>query len=232
MPEAAREPLLLLPGLLCDAGLWPAQVAGLADVADCQVADLGGADTFPALAREVLAAAPARFALAGFSFGGYVAQEILRQAPQRVSRLALLDTGYRPDTPERAAERRSAQRMASFGGEFLGITGPLMRTFIAPARLGDQALVGTIEAMTRRVGRAVFLRQNAMPRVDGEAVLRALRVPTLVLAGEFDVRTPPALAREMAALIPGAELVSVPDAGHQVVLEQTPAVMAAIARLG
>ena len=102
-----RPPLLLLPGFLCDEDLWRDQLTGLADVADGRVADLGHGDSLAGLARQVLATAPPRFALAGFSFGGYVAQEIARQAPQRIERLALLDTSFHADTPGRIAQRRA-----------------------------------------------------------------------------------------------------------------------------
>ncbi|CCF68252.1 hydrolase [Xanthomonas citri pv. punicae str. LMG 859] len=100
--SAPRPTLLLLPGLLNDAQLWQAQRVALADVADCVVGDITQGDSMRALAMQLLAQMPLRFALAGFSLGGYVAQEILRIAPERVERLALLDTSARADPPERA----------------------------------------------------------------------------------------------------------------------------------
>jgi pimeloyl-ACP methyl ester carboxylesterase len=220
--------LLLLPGFLCDEDLWRDQLTGLADVADGRVADLGHGDSIAALARQVLATAPPRFALAGFSFGGYVAQEIARQAPQRIERLALLDTSFHADTPERIAQRRAANKSVSLPGEFLGMTEQLLPSFIAAERLHDVALVQRINAMTLRQGREVFVRQNAMRREDGAAMLRGLACPVLVLCGRHDVLTPPALHREMAALMPQAGLVVVEDSGHMSPMEQPAAVTLAM----
>jgi pimeloyl-ACP methyl ester carboxylesterase len=220
--------LLLLPGFLCDEDLWRDQLTGLADVADGRVADLGHGDSIAGLARQVLATAPPRFALAGFSFGGYVAQEIARQAPQRIERLALLDTSFHADTPERIAQRRAANKSVSLPGEFLGMTEQLLPSFIAAERLHDTALVQRINAMTLRQGREVFVRQNAMRREDGAAVLRGLACPVLVLCGRHDVLTPPALHREMAALMPQAGLVVVEDSGHMSPMEQPAAVILAM----
>ena len=223
-----RPPLLLLPGFLCDEDLWRDQLTGLADVADCRVADLGHGDSIAALAGQVLATAPPSFALAGFSFGGYVAQEIARQAPQRIERLALLDTSFHADTPERVAQRRAANKSVSLPGEFRGMTEQLLPSFIAAERLHDSALVQRINAMTLRQGREVFIRQNAMRREDGAAALRGLTCPVLVLCGRLDVLTPPALHEEMAALMPQAELVVVEDSGHMSPMEQPAAVTRAM----
>src|SRR5215469_18958139 len=107
MNPAEKTPLLLLPGLLCDAELWRPQVAALADIAAPVIGDLTRHDSMEAMAAAMLAEMPGRFALAGLSMGGYVAQEIMRQAPERVLRLALLDTSARPDSAERTAQRRA-----------------------------------------------------------------------------------------------------------------------------
>ena len=106
MNATARQPLVLLPGLLCDRALWQPQIEGLQDFADIRVADLTSSDTMEALAADVLREAPARFALAGLSMGGYVALSVMAVAPERVTHLALLDTTARPDTPERSKVRR------------------------------------------------------------------------------------------------------------------------------
>lgn len=223
-----RPPLLLLPGFLCDEDLWRDQLAGLADIADGRVADLGHADSIAELARQVLAKAPPRFALAGFSFGGYVAQEIARQAPQRIERLALLDTSFRADTPARIAQRRAANKSVSLPGEFRGMTEQLLPSFVAADRLHDATLVQRINAMTLRQGRDVFVRQNAMRREDGAAVLRSLTCPVLVLCGRHDVLTPPVLHEAMAALMPQAQLVVIEDSGHMSPMEQPAAVTRAM----
>src|SRR5215469_18912975 len=111
----AKTPLILLPGLLCDAALWGPQTAALADIADMSVADLTQADSMAAMAEAVLGAAPPKFALAGLSMGGYVAFEVMRRAPERVERLALLDTSARPDTPEHKRARRELMALAQRG---------------------------------------------------------------------------------------------------------------------
>ena len=220
--------LILLPGLLNDAELWRDQIAGLAGIADCYVPDLTRGETLEALAGQVLAEASPRFALAGFSFGGYVAQEIARQAPERIERLALLDTAIRVDTPERAAFRRGLTRAARLPGTFQGITDRMLASYIDRSRLADTELTGRIKTMTQRLGREVFIRQNEVERGDGEDVLRGLACPILVLCGERDQITPLADMREIAALSPHAELVVVPGSGHLTPMERPDAVNAAL----
>ena len=113
---AEKSDLVLVPGLLCSADLWAPQVAGPSDVADITVADHTRHDTMEAIAQSILASAPQRFALAGLSMGGYIAQEIVRQAPERVTRLALLDTGSRADAPERKERRLQLNALAQREG--------------------------------------------------------------------------------------------------------------------
>ncbi|HSR72455.1 MAG TPA: alpha/beta hydrolase, partial [Kiloniellales bacterium] len=131
-----RIPLILVPGLLLDGALWRAQIEGLADLAEPEVADLTRQDSLAAMARDVLAAMPARFALAGLSLGGYVALEILRQAPERVERLALLDTLARPDKPDQTRRRRGLIALAR-RGRFKGVTPRLLPLLIHESRLED-----------------------------------------------------------------------------------------------
>jgi pimeloyl-ACP methyl ester carboxylesterase len=214
-----RPQLILLPGLLNDAELWRDQVDGLADVARCQVPDLTQGESLGALARQVLDTAEPSFALAGFSMGGYVAQEIARLAPERIARLALVDTGIRVDTPERAAQRRATNAAAQRPGAFLGIADRLMASYVDVSRLDDKDLTGRIQAMTQRLGREVFLRQNSLPRVDGEAALRALRCPIVIICGENDAITPLAGQRAMARAIGCSHLVVIPKAGHMTPME-------------
>lgn len=220
--------LVLLPGLLCDADLWLDQVESLNRVTACHVADLTRGDTIEALAQLVLDHAAPTFALAGFSFGGYVAQEIARRAPARVERLALLDTSFKADTPERNASRQALAAAASLPGRFEGISGRLLSTFIPTDRMEDTALVSRIKTMTQRVGRDVFIRQSLMRRPDGEAVLRGLNCPSLVLCGRQDALTPLQNHEEMAALIPSASLVVIEHCGHMAPMERPAAVTAAL----
>lgn len=228
--SGARIPLLLLPGLLNDAELWREQIEGLSDIADCVVGDLTGSDALRPLAEQVLArmSAGAPFALAGFSLGGYVAQEVLRLAPERVARLALLDTSARADSPQRAAQRREQERRVSAPGTFVGFGERLMRSYVDVSRHGDGALLQRVQAMTRRLGAEVFLRQSRIARIDGRELLAGFARPTLVLCGENDAITPPALSREIAGLVPGARLVELPGCGHLAPLERPAEVTAAM----
>ncbi len=225
----ARTPLLLLPGLLCDDELWRHQAATLADVAEIRVADLTRHDHLAAMARDVLADAPETFALAGLSMGGYLAQEIMRQAPDRVERLALLDTSAHADTPERSQRRRDLMALAERGA-FKGVTPRLLPELIHPDRLGDRAFAAAVLAMAERVGREAFLRQQVaiMTRPDSRRDLGAIHCPTLVLCGRQDALTPLAVHEEMAEKIPRATLVVVEDCGHLAPLEQPHAVSAVI----
>ncbi len=179
------------------------------------MADLARDGTIAAMAERVLATAPARFALAGLSMGGYVAFEILRRAPARVARLALLDTQARADTEEALARRRGLMQLAE-KGEFKGVSPRLMPFFIHRDRLGDRELTGTVQAMAESVGRDGFLRQQAaiMARPDSRPDLPAIACPTLVLAGREDAVTPPERQHEMATAIPDATLVLLPCCGH------------------
>jgi len=229
MTAADRPELVLLPGLLCDGALWQAQVAALADVATCRVVDLTGHDSIAALARAVLAAAPPRFALAGLSMGGYVAQEVVRQAPERVTRLALLDTSARADADEQRARRRGLIELAQ-KGRFKGVTPRLLPQLVAPERLADERLVEIVLGMAARVGRDGFLRQQKaiLGRPDGRDDLARIRVPTLVACGREDRLTPLVLHEEMAALIPSARLIVFERAGHLPPLERPEAVSDAL----
>jgi pimeloyl-ACP methyl ester carboxylesterase len=224
-----RQALLLLPGLLCDAALWRHQAENLAEVADCTVADLTHDDTMAGMASSALRAAPERFALAGLSMGGYVAQEILRRAPERVTRLALLDTAARADTPEQTARRRDLIALAG-RGQFKGISPRLLPLFLHPDRLKDKPLVDAVTAMAERVGRDAFLRQEAaiMGRIDGREDLRRIACPTLILCGARDALTPPKVHVEMAERIPHAKLVVIENCGHLSTMERPEEVTAAM----
>ena len=221
-----RTPLLFLPGLLCDARLWRDQVTGLADMADPVVADLTLDSSIPAMAARAVAMLPGRFAMVGLSMGGYVAFEVLRQARARVERLALFDTSARPDTEEAARQRRGLMALTRRGA-FRGVTPRLLPRLLHPAHLGGP-LAGEVMAMAERVGREAFLRQQEaiLGRPDSRGDLAGIAVPTLVVAGEEDVLTPPELAREIAAGIPGAALRLVPGCGHLPSMEAPEAVTA------
>ncbi|MBI1682100.1 alpha/beta fold hydrolase [Caulobacter hibisci] len=215
-----RTPLVLLPGLLCDARLWREQVLDLHDVADTLVADLTLDDSVAAMAQRVLAAAPERFALGGLSMGGYVAFEILRQAPERVTRLALFATSAAPDSPERAEQRRRAMAALSVG-RFLGVTQQMMPQLLHPSRL-TEPLAGEVKAMAGRVGGEAFLRQQRaiLGRPDSRPGLADIKVPTLVAVGDADRLTPPAESQAIHNGITGSTLHILADCGHLPAMER------------
>lgn len=221
------QPVVFLPGLICDARLWRDVIDGLSLSIAPMVADLRLDDTIAAMAERTLAVAPPRFALAGLSMGGYVALEIMRQAPDRVTHLALLDTSARADTEERRDIRRRGIELAG-QGKFVGVSRGLLPTLLAPHNL-DTPLAEDVQAMSERVGKDVYVRQQKaiMGRINSVPELGRIACPTLVGVGEVDQLTPPELAEEMAAHIPGAELVRFPQAGHLPTMENPPAVIAA-----
>jgi len=227
----SKTPLALLPGLLCDAALWQPQLAGLADVADCRVADFTTQDSIAAMAESVLAAMPERFALAGLSMGGYVALEIMARAPERVTRLALLDTRFQTDAAEVTVRRRGLIELAE-KGQFKGVTPRLLPLFLHEARLDDAALTGTVMAMAERIGKDAFIRQQRaiMGRRDHGATLVTIHVPTLVLCGRQDALTPLADHQALAAGIADARLVVIEDCGHLTTIERPQEVTAAMRR--
>ncbi len=216
-----RVPLSLLPGLLLDAGLWRAQTEALADTADCRVADFSTQDNVADMARSVLAAMPERFALAGLSMGGYVALEIMRQAPHRVALLALLDTKARLDVPEETRRRRGLIELAQ-KGKFRGVTRMLLPMLVHEDALGDEAVTGEIMAMAERCGRDVFVRQQTaiMTRPDSLPGLPRIACTTLVLCGREDVRTPLACHEELVRGIHSASLTVIDGCGHLPPLEK------------
>lgn len=217
-----KPTLILLPGLLCDEALWAHQVDHLSTVADVRVADLTREDNMPDMARHVLARAPERFALAGLSMGGYVAQEILRQAPERVERLALVDTNARADTPEQSERRRGLMAEAE-AGDFKGVTPKLLPNLVHPDNVDQPHIRDTVLGMAERIGKDAFLRQqNAiMHRMAGHDVLASTRCPALVMCGEDDAMTPPAVHQEMADALGGpVKMVTIAHCGHLAPLEQ------------
>jgi len=224
-----KMPLLLLPGLLCDEILWAHQVASLADLANITVADLTRDDNIEAMAARALSEAPESFALAGLSMGGYVAQEIMRQAPERVTRLALLDTSALADSPEQR-ERRSGFIGQTQEGKFKGVTSRLLPMLIHEDRLEDTELTEKIMAMAKNIGKEGFIRQQntIMSRKDGFDVLARVSCPTVVICGRQDNLTPLAQHQAMVDAIPGAILIAIEDSGHLSPIEQPHAVSAAM----
>jgi len=222
-------PILLLPGLNCSPRLYAQQIPELWRFGPVTVADHRRDDTIAAIAKRVLDTAPPRFALAGLSMGGYIVLEIVRQAAERVTKLALLDTGSRADTPEATAKRHTNIALAE-AGRFEDVIGPQYPLYVHPSRANDATLKAGYLAMCHDVGPEAYVRQQKaiMTRLDSRPLLPTIRCPTLVLVGAQDAATPPALSEEMAGAIPGARLVVVPECGHLSTMEQPEAVTAAL----
>jgi pimeloyl-ACP methyl ester carboxylesterase len=218
-----KQPLILLPGLLCDAALWEPQLEDLADVADFFVADFTEQTSMQEMAASVLRDAPWKeFALAGLSMGGYVAQEIVRQAPQRVKKLALLDTRARGEQAEETARRRALMELAQRGRNFTPVTNRMLPLMLHASRVNDAALVKVVREMAERTGIEAYLRQQEaiIARPDFRALLPTITCPTLVLCGRQDGLTPLDNSEQMAAAIPGAKLVVLEECGHMSTLER------------
>ncbi len=223
-------PLVLVPGLLCSARLYAPQVAALWPYGQVTVADHRRDDSIDAIAARILANAPPRFALVGLSMGGFIAMAVERLAPERVDRLALLDTSARADLPEQSAAREKLVALAQ-EGRLSDVVETLIPRFLHKSRLGDEALKRVVHEMAADTGVEAFARQQKalIGRIDSRASLANIKCPTLVLVGDGDILTPPNLSQEIAAAIPGARLVTVPNCGHLSTLEQPDAVNAALA---
>jgi pimeloyl-ACP methyl ester carboxylesterase len=228
------EPLVLVPGLVCDDAVWAPQVAALAAQRPVLVARHGEADTLGRMAEQVLAIAPPRFALAGHSMGGRVALEVVAQSPDRVTRLALLDTGHEGRPAGDAGERERAGRLRlldiarEHGMRAMGAD--WVRGMVHPRRLDDAVLIGSILDMIERSTPAVFAAQirALLARPDRSALLASIAVPTLVLCGHEDSWSPVERHRVIADLVPGSVLVDVPDCGHMCTMERPEAISVAL----
>ncbi|HEX8478604.1 MAG TPA: alpha/beta fold hydrolase [Telluria sp.] len=222
-------PVVLVPGLLCSAEVFAPQIAAIWPCGPVTVASTLEGGTIAEIAAAILAAAPPRFALAGISMGGYICLEIMRQAPERVVKLALLDTSARPDTPEQTARRRDAVASARTG-DFLAQTAEAALAQVHPDRKDDAHLAVVNRRMAAAVGVDGYARQieAIIARPDSRPGLADIAVPTLVLVGDTDTLTPPELAEELVAGIAQARLTVVPHSGHLSTLEQPDAVNRAL----
>src|SRR3979490_1593595 len=200
-------PILLVPGLGGSPRIYAPVAPALWRLGPLTVANHIRDDNMGAIARRILAEAPPRFALAGHSMGGYIAFEIMRQAPERVAKLALLNTQARPDTPEATARRRTMMARAK-GGEYRAVLDELFPGFVHPSRREDGALRKLVHDMGDDIGAEAFVRQQTaiMSRPDSRPALAWIKCPTLVLSGDEDNTVPNSLSAEMAGANPGAEL--------------------------
>ncbi|HXW70930.1 MAG TPA: alpha/beta fold hydrolase [Methylocella sp.] len=217
--------LVFVPGLGCTADLFAEQIATLRGDVSISVADHTRHDTMSGIAGAILAAAPNRFALCGLSMGGYIAFEMMRQAPDRVERLALLDTTALSDTPQQTERRLKLIAMAQ-SGEFIAVCDTLWPLFVHPARHSDAALKRAVFKMIHDTGPDIFVRQQKaiLSRLDSRSSLEAIHCPTLVLVGNEDILTPVSAARTIADGIVGSKLHIVQDCGHLSTMEQPDAV--------
>ncbi|HXZ67893.1 MAG TPA: alpha/beta fold hydrolase [Alphaproteobacteria bacterium] len=225
-------PILLVPGLACSPRLFGEQIPALWRLGPVMVADHTHGETISEIAAQILASAPPRFALVGMSMGGYIAFEIMRQAKDRVSKLALIDTSARADTSE-ATEQREAQIRITQGGKFAAVIDAQFARMVHPSHREDEKLKAIVHAMADDVGPDVFVRQQKaiIARPDSRPSLAAIRCPTLVIVGEADEITPPDRAAEMAEGISGARLVTLKNCGHLTTHEDAAGVNRSLAAL-
>ncbi|ABD08833.1 Alpha/beta hydrolase protein [Rhodopseudomonas palustris HaA2] len=223
-------PILLIPGLGGSPRIYAPVLPSLWTFGPVTVANHIRDDSMAAIAGRILAEAPPRFALAGHSMGGYIAFEILRQAPERVARLALINTQARPDSDE-AKERRTRQIAQAEAGQLHAVLDVLYPGFVHPSRCEDARLQRVIHDMGDDVGADGFVRQQRaiIARADSRPTLATIRCPTLVISGDTDNTIPNSLSQEMAEGIAGAKLEIIPDCGHLPQIEQPQATAAALA---
>lgn len=221
--------IVLIPGLLCDDSVWTAQAAALRAFADVVIADCTTQDSLAAMARDALALRPGPLVVIGHSMGARVALEMVRQAPDRVVRLALLDTGAHPRRDGEEATRQVLLDLADRDG-MAALADRWLPPMVHEARAGDAALMEPLRAMVMRATPALHHRQikALLDRPDARPLLPAIACPTLVMVGRQDRWSPLAQHEEIAAAIPGARLVVIEDSGHMSTVEQPDRVTAAL----
>jgi len=210
--------ILLVPGFMADETLWSDMAAALARFGPVVHADLRHDTSIAAMARRALQAAPPRFMLVGFSMGGYVAREIARLAPERVTALVLVATSTRPDTPS-LRQRKGAIAHAAPDIAFSGLSRTAVATSLHPAQRGNLALIERVRAMSVRLGGDVFRRQSMLDRPGDLERLREIHCPTLVVAAAQDQLRSLDEARELQQGIRGAQLAIIENSGHMIPIE-------------
>jgi pimeloyl-ACP methyl ester carboxylesterase len=219
MEEAT--PVVMVPGLNCSARVYALQLPALWQFGPIQIADHRRGDSMAAIAKSIMDHAPPRFALVGFSMGGYISLEILRQAKARVTKLALIDTAAAADRPEQSEKRVKNIAMTREGktSEREEALWPLL---VHETRLKDEAVRAVVREMHQDTGAEVYINQQTaiMGRADSRPMLRELKMETLIVVGDSDQLTPPAAAKEMHELIEGSRLDVIPNCGHMSTLER------------
>ncbi len=221
------QTLVLIPGLGSDAAVWRRTIAALGDEVRCLVGDTLSDDDLPGMARRILDHAPQSFALIGVSMGGMVALELMRIAPERVTRLALVDTNARPDNLRRKAFRSLANLVVGTTGDFRHVAERSLGSLVHPSTPED--VRAELVDMSVRTGARTYIRQNRAVRArsDLRKVLPSITIPTAVIVGQEDRMTPVAMAREIHALTPRSTLHVIPDCGHLPPIEK-PKVLAGL----
>ncbi len=225
-----RNPtLVFIPGLICNADLFAYQLQAIGSKANYQVADTRTADDIGAMAAAALAGVTGPIVPIGLSMGGYIALEMARQAPERIAGMALLNTNYQADDEAKKKQRRATIALAK-SAKFKGVTRHLLKSFLSPAAMEDDALVARVIAMADDIGAKGFVRQQTaiLGRRDQGDTLAAFAPPLLVLCGMLDTLTPPDLSKKMAKIAPNAELTLLEDVGHLSSMEAPEAVNAAL----
>lgn len=215
-----KEPILFVPGMMCDARVFGPQIEDLSRDYTIQVAQVTHGESIREMAAEAVHNAPPRFALCGLSMGGIVAMEILRRVPERVTRIALISTTPLPESPEQAAWREPQIVKAQSGNLTEALRAALSPDNLGPGE-GRKRALAVLDEMAADIGGQAFVRQSRalQRRPDAQKVLRTTRAPALVLCGGHDKITPVKRHSFMAELIPYAELAVIEEAGHLPTLE-------------
>ena len=221
--------ILLLPGLLCDASVWEPQIAALSALAPVVVADFSTQDSLPAMAAAALALAEGPLIVIGHSMGGRVALEAWRQAPERIIKLGLMDTGIHP-RGEGEIERRQKLVDLAYQQGMGALADVWLPPMVSPAQTQNEALLAPMREMVLRASAEQHERQirALVNRPDARPLLSTISCPTLVLVGRQDQWSPLAQHEEIATLIQDARLVVIEDSGHMTTLEQPAAVTSAL----
>ncbi|MEQ9259319.1 MAG: alpha/beta fold hydrolase [Roseovarius sp.] len=223
------DPIVFLPPMMCDARIFSAQLTAFSPTTPVTVAPVTGGDRVEEIASRLLDGLPRRFAVAGADMGGCVAMELLRRAPDRVSRVAFICTNALAETPQSAAEYEPLVIKLKAGQLEQAVHGFFKPVFLAPG-VARARIIAEVVEMARNIGvEAIVAQIRAMQRRrDYQAALRRCKVPGLVISGEYDQLTPPRRHALMAELIPDAEHRVIEDAGHLPMLEQPEAMNAAL----
>jgi pimeloyl-ACP methyl ester carboxylesterase len=224
---ATMQTLLMIPGLGSDSAVWRRTIEAMKSSVDCLVGDTLSDDSLEGMAERILDQAPESFALAGVSMGGMVALQIIKMAPRRVTRLALIDTNARPDTIMRKTIRRLSNIAAATTSNFAKLSERSVKSLLHPS--APQEIRTELAEMGARIGARIYRRQNiaVAARKDTRQILPGIAVPAAIVVGSDDRLTPVMLSREIHQLTPGSSLHIIPDCGHLPPIEK-PAAVAAI----